>query len=438
MGKKGSEDTGNVKPTLSVAYMVRDDEFFLKMSLEQAEKIADEIVICVDTRSSQDFKDYTKDNLLAKEKYKMFYYEHGTMAGHKQEVLNNCTKDWVLFIDSDEVLSDNCDIILEHIKALDKEGYDAISLLGHHFINNFATEDSAFWPHYWTHRLIKRVPHIKIEGTEHPMVTGYKKGDVGIKDVHIFHLGYVRHLERIKQKYDKDMKDPQLASHTSAYMKDWLYQHMLGFYPTRPYNFNVPIPTPIIKGFGIEEYMDVAYFKDRRNLETKHFIDSLHWRDHFKPKKAAFIGCGFGQRPFTLRTYGVYCVGYEISKYAVENSPFNVKLYQQDIINPVEFGNDYDLVVAYDLLEHLEEKDIDKAIDNIYVLGEDFVFSICFEGDKNYPLDPTHKICKPRQWWEDKLKSHGFKIMPTIKLINFLLSYLSHLTSKIRVIMKFL
>ena len=141
-------------------------------------------------------------------------------------------------------------------------------------------------------------------------------------------------------------------------------------------------------------------------------------------KDIIFIGDGIGQRTFISVLLDLDVIGTDISQFAVETAKeiyplLEGRYFQDDIINS-KLKEKAKLVVVYDVLEHLEEKDLDKALENIYKLGNNnFLFSIAFQGDPNLLLDKTHKIFKPKEWWLEKLRQHKFKIEPTPKHFLF-------------------
>ena len=131
-------------------------------------------------------------------------------------------------------------------------------------------------------------------------------------------------------------------------------------------------------------------------------------------KDILFIGDGVGHRTFCSSQLGLDAYGFDISKWAINNNPYNLgdRLFIDDIVN-LEHNEQYKLIVCYDVLEHIEESELSKALDNCYKLGNNFIFSIPFEGDPNLLADKTHKIFKSKEWWLDKLTKTGFKIKET-------------------------
>jgi hypothetical protein len=113
-------------------------------------------------------------------------------------------------------------------------------------------------------------------------------------------------------------------------------------------------------------------------------------------------------------------VGVEVNKYAIDNKLCESEIFHSDILNFDKKLGNWSLVTVLDVLEHIEEKDLDKALKIIYGMGfKDFLFSIPFEGDPNLYADSTHKIFKPKEWWLGQLRQTGFKIEETPKEFYF-------------------
>jgi 2-polyprenyl-3-methyl-5-hydroxy-6-metoxy-1,4-benzoquinol methylase len=129
-------------------------------------------------------------------------------------------------------------------------------------------------------------------------------------------------------------------------------------------------------------------------------------------KDILFVGDGCGQRTFCANQIGLDAFGFDISEYVVKNNIYNLgeRYYVDNIVNLNHQTNYYKLVVIYDVLEHVEEKDLEKALKNVYSLGKNFLFSIPFEGDPNLYADKTHKIFKSKEWWVNELTKAGFII----------------------------
>lgn len=416
--------------TLSVAYIVRDEMSFLPQSLEQAEKIADEIVVVVDDRSNDGTWEFLSQKALDAgsvwdggetsrgrwigSKYRIIERKWDQGAIQKDFALQQCMKDWVLFLDGDEVLSDNCGLIKEAIEKYNHDPeVDGFDLYGHHFIYNLALEDFTAQNHVWEARLFKRTDKVYISGKNHAITMGLKEQlEVPeiLKDVRILHYGYVKGLQKIMDKFNEDLEIRQFHKLNFLYRwKDW---HLLGKIPLKP--FRDRHPQNILKKFKLEYVDEFGYFANRDKMEVKFFVDAHYFIKHFDPKTVLDIGCGMGQRIMALRLMNVNALGCDISRVAVSNSPFGIDdfLHVWDVTEGKCPVNELaDLVIAYDLLEHIPLEKLDVALENIKATGKKFVFSICLKGDPNYPLDSTHKIEMSRQWWEAKLQEKGFALL---------------------------
>ena len=74
---------------------------------------------------------------------------------------------------------------------------------------------------------------------------------------------------------------------------------------------------------------------------------------------------------------------------------------------------EFDLVIAYDVLEHLTFEQLELALKEISRVSNKYVlFSIPFLGDPNLERDPTHKIFRTKQWWISEIQRY-FRIEET-------------------------
>lgn len=83
-----------------------------------------------------------------------------------------------------------------------------------------------------------------------------------------------------------------------------------------------------------------------------------------KPKSCLDVGCGTGSLVKFMRRLGIEAYGLEISDFALEFAHQEIKPYLKkgDIVNIPYPDNSFDLVLTFDVLEHLERSKIKKAI----------------------------------------------------------------------------
>lgn len=159
------------------------------------------------------------------------------------------------------------------------------------------------------------------------------------------------------------------------------------------------------------EVYDVNYWSNRQ-FEPKYWMMTFEWQKHFDLTDKTTVldyGCGKGFHTHCLRYYGIPAEGYDISKFAAENAYGEAKGF---VTNECP-KKQYDLVLNLDVLEHVEEMQADIMLDELYQLtahGGHCLFSICFKGDPNFPLDPTHVLERTKGWWMHKISKHGFQV----------------------------
>jgi len=153
-----------------------------------------------------------------------------------------------------------------------------------------------------------------------------------------------------------------------------------------------------------KEYWD----KFGGELEMKHFQEVISWMCEFEPSDVLVYGCGIGHRVHAFDYFGIPSIGYDISKEAIARA---TKKYPEIKVSNIIPTQKFDLVVCYDVLEHIDKHHVPSVLKEIYKHARHIVlFSICFMGDPNFPKDPTHITCRPKDWWEHRIREAGFEI----------------------------
>jgi len=398
--------------------MGQNCERFIDMCLESV-KDADAIVYCCGT--SIGLKDESID-IVEKQGVTViqntYNQEDPKMNGKQRNfylkyLKKNYPDWWTLCLDADEVVED-LNKIKEFIQTTDPGLY---SVKMRHLIQDLTHEDAIQPEHYVLNRLFKISEAGNYPEAEHPVlehkniIEARKEGKLGAIACHgqtdcttIWHLAYIPNLWELKKRYENHLKKSNM--HTPEFLKGWYKAHLFGRYPVKQFN-PVELPKVILDNFGIDK--DELYFEGRRQLEAKHYQDAIDWKGFFGPKDSILWGCGFGQRVRVLRYLGVDAWGYDLSKYAIENG-------YGDIVKDITEKNEEvvaDLVVAYDILEHIPYNKLDIAIENLMQADKYILTSVPFKGTPNCDADPTHIIKEPKEWWIKQFTDKGLKLIPT-------------------------
>lgn len=137
-------------------------------------------------------------------------------------------------------------------------------------------------------------------------------------------------------------------------------------------------------------YVDLPVFKRRAEEILK-----------LNPKRVLEIGCAKG---FTVRhmcDLGIDAYGVDISAWALKNCDESVKnrLQWADVTADLPFGDKtFDLVVSWDVLEHIKEAHLFTAVREIVRVGVNQRHWITCE-EYQIGCDATHFTIRPYSWW---------------------------------------
>lgn len=161
---------------------------------------------------------------------------------------------------------------------------------------------------------------------------------------------------------------------------------------------------------GISGYEKYSWMPTRSIPEAISIINTI------KFENALDFGCAKGFLVHALNLLDKKTIGVDISKYAIDNCLPQVKdkvfLIKENVLEK-KFKTD--LLIAKDVLEHINEHNIDEVLSNFYnicnqallviPLGDNDTFRI-----KEYEIDKTHMIKKDEEWWIQKIKKANFKL----------------------------
>jgi SAM-dependent methyltransferase len=141
-------------------------------------------------------------------------------------------------------------------------------------------------------------------------------------------------------------------------------------------------------------------------------------------KEALDVGCGMGYGLAEARRKRLNVYGCDISNLTKQWKKLGIDAYCRVApahSMPYKTGR-FDLVVCSDVMEHIPEKMVDDTLKEIYRVGNmNYFFHICshLENSKDNLMDKgicvLHITIKPDEWWHDKLRENGFKILGSYK-----------------------
>jgi len=132
-----------------------------------------------------------------------------------------------------------------------------------------------------------------------------------------------------------------------------------------------------------------------------------------KPKNCLDVGCGTGDLVAMLRKFGIDAYGVEISNHALELADKSVRpfLKQADIVD-LPFDTDkFDLVLTFDVLEHLERGKIKKAINETIRVSKKYIMHKIYTKENIWirwfhSKDFSHLSIFGSRFWRRKFLEH--------------------------------
>ena len=152
-----------------------------------------------------------------------------------------------------------------------------------------------------------------------------------------------------------------------------------------------------------------------RYIKSKCVISTLS--KYGKSGKLLDVGCAYGFISNNLSRSGFDVVGIDISEHAIKvaKSKFpHIKFIKRDIQLNTEFeNNEFDFIVALDVLEHCQN--VDSAIEEINrILKKDGILLLSIpttDFHKKIHLDESHNIFLSLEGWYKKLSEYEFRVI---------------------------
>ncbi len=152
----------------------------------------------------------------------------------------------------------------------------------------------------------------------------------------------------------------------------------------------------------VVNYGKVAYIQSRL---YRHPLENQN-------PKILEVGCAMGYIVRRLRAEGIDAWGLDISQYAIDHAPEEVKPYlQRGTSAKLPWADDeFDYVVSFATLEHLEGIDLFATIGELQRVGKRGLITVGFADDEDFDEDPTHVTKQPPGWWATQF-GEGFEVI---------------------------
>lgn len=127
------------------------------------------------------------------------------------------------------------------------------------------------------------------------------------------------------------------------------------------------------------------------------------------------VGCAKGYYLKAIYNYkevfdNIKLQGIDVSEWAVKNADPDVrKFIKVGDIRKIPFPDQsFDMVLCKDTIEHISEKDIDKAVMELCRVSKRYVLISVMTMKVYWDKDTTHQTIKDIDWWANQFYKHGF------------------------------
>ena len=163
---------------------------------------------------------------------------------------------------------------------------------------------------------------------------------------------------------------------------------------------------------GISGYSNYRWIPELTIPLCARMVEYLFISDE---EKLLDFGCAKGFLVKAFRLLHKQCWGFDISNYAVEKSPSDVREYVSTCINDFSSLYPFDWIIVKDVFEHISYREIDSVLQDLSSITKKlFCVSPLGHGGNYmvpvYEIDKTHIIREGLEWWVAKFEDNGFKV----------------------------
>ncbi len=200
------------------------------------------------------------------------------------------------------------------------------------------------------------------------------------------------------------------------------FQNLEHIFEGEPFKGTVVMPFKIDASFYDREYYTGKKGEHRFGFTESSFGKAYHGllnllrafviKIFLNPKNCLDVGCGTGELVSALRMFGIDAHGVEISKAALEIADKKIKPYlrEGDITNIPYPDDSFELVLTFDVLEHVERSKIKKAVEETVRVSNKFIYHKIYTRENawislSHKEDFSHVSVFSRKYWQNIFSS---------------------------------
>lgn len=138
----------------------------------------------------------------------------------------------------------------------------------------------------------------------------------------------------------------------------------------------------------------------------------------FKPESLLDVGCAKGFLVYALNQLGIDTLGIDVSEYAIKNAKIPDRVQIGEVQNVKWQDNNFDVVTAFDVMEHISEKEVPKVCGELLRVTKKYVVVRVPTKVEKGDLDAYHETIKPKEWWEKQFAKQGGKVVSNEEYID--------------------
>ena len=232
---------------INVIILTSKHEEFIDLTIDSVLNFADRILVVGNPNKETRKKILSPKN----KKVELYWRDWDKSYGKARNFALDKIKqnEWILSLDADEVLNDYGFMIKEIID--DKTRCNNYNVEYIHFIRCFTNIDATTEKHIGIRRLFKN-KNAQYKTEVHELVFSPDFSDTGmLNNVKIYHLGYLKGINTIVDKFKMNMNRSHM--HSKEFLYQWKDMHLKGKYPVKNIEIDDIQSGIIKKAFLLEE-----------------------------------------------------------------------------------------------------------------------------------------------------------------------------------------